>query len=150
MNQAKRKRLLLLVLALIGGMAAACAPKLQPEESCHFVQNGEKQRVSWKKNLPVEIYIHKSVPIEFRSSIYNAVTKWETRVGRRLFDIRGVNYSDSDAEKDGKSIIYWKDTWSDSRATEQARTTIYWKLDQISEADMKINAKDFTFYERIA
>ncbi len=37
-------------------------------------------------------------------------------------------------------------TWEAEKASEQARTSVYWVGDQIREADIRINAKNFTFY----
>ncbi len=128
------------------GFLAACAPKLEPESSCNFVQNSQEQRVSWKGNVPIEFKVHKSVPVEYRGAIYLAAAAWELRTGQRLFEFKGIDYSDKPAKKDGSNVIYWLEEWDSSKESEQARTTIYWKLDRIEEADLRINAENFTYF----
>jgi len=126
----------------------ACSRPQSPQDSCNFVQNPELQRVSWKDHLPVKLYVHKSVPTDAYAAIDRAITAYNSGPGngREIFKIeaRGVD-GDLNPQKDGYSTIYWFNTWDADRTTEQARTTIYWSGNEIFEADMRINAKDFTF-----
>ena len=65
----------------------ACGKKLDPQESCNFVQNSQLQRVYWKDRTPVKLYIHSSVPTEFYSSIELAVEEWNRTLGREVLRI---------------------------------------------------------------
>ncbi|MEK2688099.1 matrixin family metalloprotease [Bdellovibrio sp. GT3] len=128
----------LVVMALL---LEACAPKSQSD--CGFVQNVYGERVSWKADVPVTMYLHDSVPNEFIPAIVSAAQTWERKSGRRLFNIvttprvSGPNQP----RTDGKNVIYFMNTWETEKASEQARTTILWTGDQIRETDIRVNAK---------
>ncbi len=134
---------------LIASFMQACSRPLPPQESCNFVQNSELQRVSWKNNVPVKLYLHNSVPTEAYAAIDRAIMEFNTRLGggREVFKIVGRGATgEADAKKDGFSVIYWLKTWDPKKPTEQARTTIYWAGSQIFEADLRINASTFEYY----
>jgi predicted Zn-dependent protease len=124
----------------------ACGKKTPtPEDSCNFVQNSEQQRVSWGSRVPVQIYIHTSVPTTYFPEIEKAAADWNQRFGRTIIKIAGWTNSPGGPKQDGASIIYLLNTWEAAQANEQARTTVYWAGDQIQEADMRLNGKDFQF-----
>ena len=127
-------------------LIAACAPKSQ--EDCGFVQNVYGERVSWKSDVPVTMYLHESVPQEYVNAIVSAADTWEKNSGRRLFNIVTSTRITGPAEphKDGKNVIYFLNIWEANRASEQARTSMHWNGDQIQEADIRVNDKDFNFY----
>lgn len=126
---------------------ASCGRKLEPEESCNFVQNGQLQRVSWKGQFPIEMYIHESVPEGYYNAIKGAMAQWEHKLKRPVFKIMGVAGGPNDGgQKDERSIIYYMNEWDPSQKREQARTTIYWLGDLIVEADLKVNASNFSFF----
>ncbi len=126
---------------------AACNLKITPESTCNFVMNSMQQRVSWNNNLPINIYVHDSVPSEFVPAITSAMKAWENALGgRKLFEIVGVISGPATPQKDGVSVIYYLNTWEASKTSEQARTTIYWQGEQIVEGDIRLNAKNFTFF----
>ncbi len=130
----------ILVLLLV----SACTQKPAPQDSCNFVQNTEIQRVSWKSNVPVSIYNHDSFPVEHLTALKSAFKRWEDKIGHPLFKLSGTHGGPKLAKRDGVSAIYWMDDWEADKSGEQARTTIYWEGTQIKEADIKLNAKDFT------
>lgn len=137
--------LCLLVLAL---MLEACSRPLAPQDSCNFVQNPELQRVSWKSHRPVKLYLHNSVPPEAYPAIERAIKEFNTKIGagNEIFKIIGRGTDGPlNPVKDGYSTIYWFKTWESNRPSEQARTTIYWSGTEIFEADMRINAKNFSY-----
>ncbi|WP_413557857.1 matrixin family metalloprotease [Bdellovibrio sp. HCB209] len=133
---------LLVVTALF---LEACAPKSQ--ESCGFVQNSYGERVSWKNDVPVTMYLHESVPQEYVGAVVAAAQTWERNTGRRLFNIvttpriSGPN----EPRQDGKNVIYFMKNWEPEKASEQARTTVLWTGDQIRETDIRVNTK-YEFY----
>jgi hypothetical protein len=115
-------------------------------KACNFVQNTDSQRVSWKGQLPVPLYIHNSVPEKAYAAINRAIEDYHQRMGREMFHI--VNYAATgpmSPQKDGHSTIYWFNQWEPERAREQARTTLFWEGDQIIEADIRINAVGYGF-----
>jgi hypothetical protein len=103
------------------------------------------QRVSWKTNLPVKLYISNSVPQEFRETIRFAAAQWN-----HIIDKEAIMVMDSDAvpanpAQEGINAVYWQTTWDTNRRDEQARTTIHWRGDLINEADILVNAQDHLF-----
>ncbi|MES2962564.1 MAG: matrixin family metalloprotease [Bdellovibrionota bacterium] len=139
-------RKLLAITCLIASMFAlqACGAKKSPEESCNFVQNGEQQRVSWGAQVPVVLYVDRSVPSVFYDNIVSAVAEWNTRVGREKIGGWAVNTNGQPAQ-DGQNVVYMMSTWEAEKANEQARTTVFWAGDRIYEADIRINDRNFDF-----
>lgn len=140
---------LLIIVGFCALLMQACSRPLAPQESCNFVQNPEQQRVSWNRQVPVKIFLHSSVPQQAYAAIDRAVEEINLKAGngRELIKIisRGAS-GPLDPKKDGYSMIYWFKDWHDSRS-EQARTTIYWQGAEIFEADMRVNADSFEYYE---
>jgi hypothetical protein len=141
-----------LSIACIVAFAAfmqACSRPLPPQAACNFVQNPDLQRVSWKKHLPVSLYIHSSVPVEAYPAIDRAIAHYNATLGggTEVFRVMGRAQSgDLNPVRDGYSMIYWFKTWDPKKPTEQARTTIYWSGSEIFEFDMRINAYNFNYY----
>lgn len=126
----------------------ACAPKSQ--EDCGFVQNVYGERISWKSDVPVTMYIHASVPDSMVQAIQVAAETWDKTVGRKIFNI--IAYpkltGPINPHQDGKNVIYLMDNWEANRSSEQGRTSVYWIGDLIKEADIRLNAADFGYYWR--
>ena len=138
------KRLVLLVV--VGTFIQGCG-KVTPETPCNFVQNSEKQRVSWASaNLPVKIYVHDSVPEQYHADIELAAKHWNDKSSVPLLQIVSFNAGGSAVPKrDGFNVVTWLDTWDSDRSSEQARTTINWSKSKIYEADIKVNNQDFNY-----
>lgn len=135
--------LFLAALTLMG----SCAP--QQQKDCGFVQNIYGQRISWKKNLPIPLTVHKSVPAQLRPALYRAVATWESTAGRKLFEIFEDSSQIADTpSRDKKNAIYFLSEWESDRTSEQGRTSVYWAGDEIQEADIRINAHDFSYYDQ--
>lgn len=128
-------------------LVPACAPKSQ--EECGFVQNVYGERISWKGQLPVVMKIHESVPVQYHDALVTAAESWNKSFGKKLISItkdqivRGPILS----MKDSENVIYFYPNWEANKTTEQARTSVYWLGDVIKEADIRINAKDFQYYD---
>lgn len=120
------------------------------QEARGFVQNSYGERISWKGELPVTMYLHESVPDKYIPAIKAAAATWDKAVGRSLFNIvtEPRIKGPAVARKDGKNVIYFMQTWEANRPTEQGRTSLYWVGDQIQEADIRIDAvpNRFDFY----
>lgn len=124
----------------------ACAPKSQ--EDCGFVQNVYGERISWKRDVPVEMHLHKDIPESMVPAILSAAATWEKSAGRKLFNIVTSPRVDGpmNPHKDGLNVIYFMSAWEGNRDSEQGRTSVYWIGDLIKEADMRLNGADFGFY----
>lgn len=125
----------------------ACAPKSQ--EECGFVQNVYGERISWKGQLPIVMKIHESVPTSYYDSVVQAAESWNKTYGKTLIviDKNDIITGPVVSMKDTKNVIYFYPTWEANKTTEQARTSVYWLGDAIKEADIRINAKDFEYYD---
>lgn len=147
-----RKPLYLTALPLTVAMALfltfmACGPKHKDEPDCGFVQNVYGERISWKTTEPITFYVHESFPQEMRPALESAFKVWEKSLNRVVFKIAEYDYKGSlPPRQDGVNVIYWMDGWEKEKAAEQARTSVFWVGDQIKEADIRINAKNFSFY----
>lgn len=136
----------LLSLLLI---ATGCSQVIdqEPQEACFFVQNKNKQRVSWKSNLPVKFKIHKDVPEEARESLTKAATRWNLISTQNVIEFVDEESSRTPTQSyaDGTPTIFWLKTWESERSSEQARTSVVWTGSTLRDADIRINAKDFQF-----
>ncbi len=79
----------LMVLPILGVGLQACGPKQKDQPDCGFVQNVYGERISWKTEAPVEIYLHESVPASMYPAIESAIQTWEASAGRPMFRIAG-------------------------------------------------------------
>ena len=142
----------LILIPVIAFTVNACAPKAQ--EDCGFVQNVYGERISWKGQYPVTMYVHESVPESFYPAIQAAARTWQDASGKPLFKIvtNQKLYGPASPTKDATNIIYFLNTWEEDKPSEQARTSIYWIGDQVKEADVRINGSKvngqsrFSFY----
>lgn len=131
----------------VAGNLSSCAPK--PQNDCGFVQNIYGQRISWKTKESIKIIIHNSVPTDLRPAILRAAATWDRQVGHKVFDITEESSLLTDSpSRDKKNGIYFLSEWESDRSSEQGRTSVYWAGDQIQEADIRINAFDFSYYDQ--
>lgn len=149
-------KVLVLVLSLV---VVSCAKR--PQVAHNFLLNKQQQRISWKFNKPVDMFIHKSfynidpddpsVGEEYIKLVYKAASIWERRVGIRLFNIReSKNHKVQETDEvqaDGDSVIYWMKSWDTNRKREQARTSTRWIGAEIIEADVSINNLHHALYD---
>lgn len=145
-----RMCLILGAFASVAVFVQACSRPLPPQASCDFVQNADQQRLSWKGHIPIQLYIHSSVPVEAYPTIERAIEQYNNTIGggQPVFNIAAKGVSGPmDSDRDGYSTIYWyTDTWDPAKPAEQARTTVYWVGSEIFEADIRINAYSFKYY----
>lgn len=128
------------------GIALVGCSKPKSEESCGFVQNVYGERVSWKDNIPVKMYLHTSVPADLETSIRSAAETWNRALGKTAVVIEMEKVSGSSASRDGRNVIYFLDQWEREKSGEQGRTSLYWVGDLIQEADIRINDYNYNFY----
>ena len=119
----------------------------EPENSCNFVQNSDKQRVSWKSNLPIKFKVHKDVPRAAIPSILEAAKSWNSVSATNVIEFEDLEAegNPSSSYADGKPMIFWKSTWEDDKSSEQARSIIVWSGATLKDSDIWLNAKNFTF-----
>lgn len=149
----------IIVMPLLALSLSACGPKSpladwfaasshEPQDECGFVQNVYGERISWKDSVPVQLYLHQSFPQSLRPALDSAIQVWESRLGRRLFQVSDTNIIQGTAapKQDGMNVIYLMNTWESDKSSEQARTSIYWLGNHIQEADIRLNDAYFNFY----
>lgn len=150
MNYSKRlfnlKRLyIILFLAANALWIQACGKQDLAQPSCNFVQNSEGQRVSWGGDSKVNFYVDKSVPNQYYASIQAAADSWNQKLGREQIVIAGWTQTAGSPTQDGQNVIYFVSSWDANLVNEQARTTIFWNGNRITEADILIDAANFSF-----
>lgn len=151
-------RVILSILLLLALSSCQQGPSLGPgdenslatasEMDCGFVQNTYGQRVSWKKNIPVTLLIHKSFPTEYRDTLQKAAQIWSDAAGMTLFKFTEESPSDvSDKpQRDAINTVHWLQEWSEQQKNLQALTHLYWKNNLLYESDVSVDAKYFNFF----
>lgn len=135
------------LLILFALFLCACEQLPHSELPCGFTQNEWKQRVSWNSKLPVSVTIHGNVPTEYRQAIISAAHQWDNAVGKTMLRISSSSeITNPYPRKDDKNVIYWMTDWPSSESRTQGTTGVYWINNQITEADIKINAKNFKYF----
>lgn len=121
------------------------------QEDCGYIQNEFGQRVSWKANVPIEFFVAKTIPTEFHQDIVEAANVWNQSAGKTIIK---VNFSALDSSEfsigDLKNTISGFTEWDESKSTQQAVTVVKYRGTLISEADIKVNLKDFVYYSKEA
>jgi predicted Zn-dependent protease len=135
---------LLFLLISCGRMEARLAKS--SEADCGYVVNAFGYRVSWKSNVPVTLMISKSWPDKHLKAVQRAVAQWNDSTGRELLRIAREKAGDRPA-RDSRNGLHWMNEWSSARTTEQAQTTMYYTGNRPYEADIKINAKNFEYFD---
>ncbi len=139
-----------LMIVLLGLTLAGCS-KPKSEESCGFVQNVYGERVSWKENLPIKMWLHSSVPAELEPSIRLAAETWNRSLGKTAILIESQRVEGSSSpSRDTENVIYFLNQWERDKSSEQGRTSLYWVGDQIQEADIRINDYNYNFYGEVS
>jgi hypothetical protein len=135
----------LLLIGIYNQVSKMPKAPLAPQPSCNFVENSRSQRISWGSNLPVVMYIDQSVPAQYYSAVRAAMDEWNQRIGREVFELGGVSQDSTGPTRDSRNVIYFMKEWEPNKTFEQARTTVYWADEQISEADIRVNIRDFAY-----
>lgn len=130
----------MMVLGLFG-----CS-KPSRESPCGFVQNVYGERVSWKGTAPIKMALSNQVPADFEVSIRRAAETWNQALGKTILVIEPYRVGGGAPGRDGQNVIYYMTAWEADKTAEQARTSLYWVGDQIQEADIRLNAQNYTFY----
>jgi hypothetical protein len=126
---------------------ASCAPEIKSEKSCHFFQNEFGQRVSWKTNLPIDLYIHESFPSNMHKAIFDSAAEWNNNFGFEVFTVNlNSPKSANSPKKDLYSVIFWETHSISFDSNKQALANIYWNGDAIIESDITINAVNYSFF----
>lgn len=108
--------------------------------------NNFNERVSWKGSVPITLYIHESVPQEFRDNIRQAAQVWNYKKQLLIVSDNIIN-GPINSITDKRNIIYYVTEYTiDDNPHQQAVTKTRWMGDKIIDADILINAHDFKFY----
>ncbi len=114
-------------------------------ENCQYVRNSVGQIVSWKSMPPIRFYFSKQVPVGWYKLIEEAAQSWKTLSGRQLIEVDLNSYESAEPTNDRKNVIYWTNSGILIQY-QQAQTITRWLKNQLLDADILINAKDFSFY----
>jgi len=141
--------LLLCTISLLGcGQQYGARLAFAPEPACGFFQSLAGYRISWAARTPVRLYVSKNWPVELKPVILKAATIWNSTNQNTYmtvsFDSGAVGISPAPDNLNG---LYWMTSWSASRPSEQGVTTLRYKGERATEADVRINAKNFKFYD---
>lgn len=115
-------------------------------DSCHFVQNSQGARISWKSSVPAHFIITSTVPPNYDQAILNAAATWNRQKRMTLIEVHRDNSYPTAAANDGTNGIYFLNAWDSGETKEQGRTAIKWDISKIRDADIKINAQHFKFF----
>lgn len=122
--------------AMLLGMVA-CAPKSQ--DDCGFVQNVYGERISWKGEVPITLYVHQSVPTEYAGAVVAAAESWNKAAGKTLIQVSNQRVGGEATARDRMNVVSFASNWETDKLSEQAKTSVHWVGDQIQEADIKVN-----------
>ena len=117
------------------------------QTDCGFVQNSFGQRVSWKNNIPITLKVESSYPTEYLGALERAALHWNEAAGTTLIRIQSAAAKVPDKPiKDAINGVNWMQTWPDNSSNTQGLTNLYWRRNQLTEADVSINNKNFNFF----
>lgn len=117
-----------------------------PQDNCNYMTN-LGMRVSWKSDTPLRMTIDSSVPAEFDEEIHKAVNQWNSKYGKVILEAGRNPYFASPPGNDRTSAIYWFKDWDEGEARKQAWTGTTWEISKIRDADIRVNAKNFSYFK---
>lgn len=135
-------------------MIAACAKNDSYEDvnvaslqepSCGFISNSKGYRISWEAQRPVIFYFSANFPMEHRQEVRDAAQRWNAGLGFSLIQISNSTVASTVTTADMINTIYWITEDGTFKTTEQAKTIARWRNSMLVDADILINAKDWTF-----
>lgn len=141
----KTLRTLILVVFISTTSFMACQPMLAIQTPCDFLLNSQQQRVSWRGNTPIVLHVSPYVPPALMQSIYIAANEWNSNTGLNLIVIDSTPTNSNTPQQDGVNGIYWITSGNQLNINEEGRTTYYWQDTSIFEADILINAQNYSF-----
>ncbi|UOF00152.1 matrixin family metalloprotease [Bdellovibrio reynosensis] len=120
------------------------------ETNCGFVSNSYGQRVSWKKNIPLTLKVYNDFPTEYLEVLNKAAAHWNDAAGMTLLMFENTGTSLAATSKDGANTLLWKQEWPEKLSKLQGVTNLYWNNNELTEADIQINNKNFNFFTESA
>jgi hypothetical protein len=139
-------------IILIVSSATGCGLIAEPlaieaESSCGYVQDTYGRRVSWEGQLPVQIHLAPNWPPEFVSSAQTAAAVWNAAAGKTIVQIAGYSgVGTAPSGRDHLNGLYWFTDWSVEKSHVQAITGLLFVGDMARDADIRVNAKHFSFF----
>lgn len=150
MNRRSRILITAAFFSLLTGCGQQLGPKLavSSEPSCGFFQSTSGYRISWAERTPVKLFVSKNWPRASYAAVQKAAEIWNEAQSRTYMTVAfESSVVGTSPAPDGLNALYWMGTWSSSRSTEQGVTTLRYNVDHATEADIRINAKDFSYYD---
>jgi hypothetical protein len=115
------------------------------------VQDTYGRRVAWKGPLPVQILMATDWPVEYETSATRAAQAWNQAAGREIISVlRPLKAVASLPTVDQRNGLYYFTQWPDSSSSFQALTKLLFAGDSAVDADIRINAHNFAFFDTIA
>ncbi len=113
--------------------------------ACQGFKKQNRESIFWTQRFPIKIYVTDRFPEEKIISLQKAIYIWNESVSHNIFNIDVSKISNSsEPQKDNKNLIYWKTDWY-SDDTRNATTLMYAESNNIKEADILLNAKNYVF-----
>ena len=138
---------------LVSGSLMGCQMELDPQESCGFVRNKDDQRVSWKTQGSIDLYVHESMPRHFYPALRRSIESWNEILRRitgreRVMHIvvSGFPGPNLPSSEDARSTVHLMSSWDSKNSSQQAVTTTYWSGARITQADIRFNDRHFDFF----
>lgn len=118
------------------------------QEDCGFVRNSYGERVSWKKDIPLTLNIYNDYPADYVDALEKAAAHWNDAAGMTLLRFAHHNTAQPvhTGKKDGANNVLWMHEWAENTSRLQGVTNLYWKSNQLLEADVLVNDKNFNFF----
>jgi hypothetical protein len=117
------------------------------QSDCGFVQNSFGQRVSWKSNIPITLKVDSNFSPDHVEILRRAALHWNEAAGKTLIRIiESDGRVPSKPAKDALNAVNWLREWPENQSNTQGVTNLYWRHNQITEADVSVNNKNFNFF----
>jgi hypothetical protein len=151
-------------------LLSSCGPKQQSdpdlpqkvmqqplENECNtlYSTNQRGKRLSWKGSVPIRMTFDPGFPLDFISSVEDAMDKWNQAAGTQLFVSTGVRKDSSMPGDDGINTIYFVDG-KNAALTAAAKplyqqdgtiavTSYYYLSNRLLDTDIVFNGVDNNF-----
>lgn len=137
-------------LLVLTGCSSQHGPRLAeaPEPACGFFQSLAGYRVSWDSRTPVQLHVSSNWPDKFKSTVEKAAKIWNSANNKAFLNLNFASAAvGTSPSTEGLNGLYWMTTWSETRATEQGVTSLRFKVSHVTEADIRVNSKYFSYYD---
>lgn len=122
-----------------------CAPKT-PQNSCGYVTSRDGERVSWKRQIPIVMYLEESFPKEYEVAIENSMKSWNSVSDKQLFYLSPQKVNAAEAREKGLNTIFYHPDGGTVEPGKHAETYISFVGDQMIKSDIHFSGVGFDYY----